>query len=361
MRLTPPDSGRTALLAVGLSVLLVTAGCTGFIGGEGSGSGDGAATERVPADASMVGYVDAAGMLEDDSLRDLANAAFEAQGQSEFYSGPTSVEEWLTQVEDESGLDPSNVESMTFYGTEGESVPTNAQQAGAVIETSFTEDEIVSAMEESGTEFAEESHQDTTVYTYGYQNQNALAALGDGAFVVGDTTAVESVLDVDAGDEEALGGELLAQFESTDDGYLRFAADVPQDQLPADELGGNSQVDTSAFNAVTYVSGSFDTSGDEVSMRMNMISESSDDASRINDVVDGALSLYSGVGGDELREALEKLSVSQDGDTVTVTYTDTVDELEDRIEAMYSMSGSASATGSASSSTDATDGAATTA
>lgn len=347
----PAPSRRTALLAVGMSVLLATAGCSGFLGGGGSGDA-GPQTDSVPQDASMLAYVDVAGMVEDDSLRELANTAFEARSEnSEFYEGPTSVEEMLADVEEDSGLDPTKVQGVTFFATEGENVPTNAEQAGAILTTEFTEDEIVAAMEDQGTEFSEETYRDTTVYTYGFDNQNALAALGDGAFAVGDTTAVESVLDVDAGDEDAVSGDLLTQFENTDDGYLRFAMDVPQEQVPTEELGGGAQIDTSAFNTVTYVTGSFATSGDEVTTTVNLVSESSDDAARINDVVDGALSLYSGVGNENLREAMEKVEVSQDGDTVTVSFTDTVDELADRIESLYSMSATASASGSSSSST----------
>lgn len=347
---------KRALLAVALSAMLVTAGCTGIIGDDSSSAGD-AQLDKVPDDATMVGYVDAAGMVEDDSLRELANTAFEAQDQnSEFYSGPTSVEEWLDQIEDESGLDATNVQDATFFGTAGETVPTNAEQAGMILRTDFTEDEIVSAMEDSGTEFSEESYQDTTLYTYGYDNQNALAALGDGTFAVGDTAAVKSTLDVDAGDEDALSGELRTRFQDTDDGYVRFASSVPQDQVPTEELGQGSPINTSAFNTVQYVSGSMATDGDTVSTQMNLVSESSDDASRINDVIDGALSVYGGVGNDQIRETLEQVDVSQDGDTVTVSFSDSVDNLNERIEMLYSMGGSASATGSASgsSSTDAT-------
>jgi hypothetical protein len=260
----------------------------------------------------------------------------------------------LEDAEDESDLDPKKVADMTFFATEGEDVPTNAQQAGAIMNTEFTEDELTSAMEDQGTEFSEETHQDTTVYTYGYDNQNALAALGDGTFAVGDTEAVYGVLDVEAGDQDALSGDLRSQFQNTDDGYLRFAADVPQDQIPTDQIGQDAPVDTSAFNTVQYVTGSMSTSGDSVTTQMSLVSESSDDAARVSDVIDGALSLYSGIGNEDVRETIETVEVEQNDDTVTVSFTETVDTLKDRIELLYSMSAGASA--SASGSGTASDG-----
>lgn len=346
-----PDStfGRQALLAVALAAMLATAGCSGILTGGDGGSAGGAQLDSVPNDATMVGYVDAAGMVGDDSLRELANTAFTAQNEnSEFYSGPTSVDEWLEQLENDSGLDPTKVQDMTFFGTPGENVPTNAEQAGMILRTDFSEDELVAAMEESGSELSEETYADTTLYTYGYEGQNALASLGDGTFAVGDRSAVQSVLDVDAGDADALSGDLRTRFKNTDSGYVRFAASVPQDQVPTEQLGQGSPVNTSSFNTVEYVTGSMATSGDEVSTQVNLVSSSSDDASRINDVIDGALSIYSGAGNEEIRKTLENVEVSQDGDTVTVSFSDNVDDLSDRIEALYTMSGSASVSGSAS-------------
>lgn len=339
---------KRALLAVALSAMLVTAGCTGIVGDDSSSAGD-AQLDMVPDDATMVGYMDAAGMVGDDSLRELANTAFEVQNQnSEFYSGPTSVDEWLGQIEDQSGLDASNVQDATFFATAGETVPTNAEQAGMILRTDFTEDEIVSAMEESGAEFSEESYEDTTLYTYGYESQNGLAALGDGTFAVGDTSAVKSVLDVEAGDTDALSGDLRTRFQDTNDGYARFASSIPQDQVPTEQLGQGSPINTSSFNTVQYISGSLAVDGDEVTTQMNLVSASSDDAERIYDVTNGGLSAYKGMVEDDIRNMLDDVDVSQDGDTVTVSFTDDVDSLADRIEMLYSMSGSSSTSSSAS-------------
>ncbi|WP_232701834.1 hypothetical protein [Halobacterium wangiae] len=353
MTASPRLRGRQALLAVALAAMLVTAGCTGILDSGGDGAGSGAQLDSVPNDAEFVGYVDASGMVGDDSLRSLANTALETQAEtSPYYEGPESVSEMLDEAEAESGLSPEKFNDVTFFGTSGDQVATNAEQAGMIVTTEFSAEELVSSMEDEGTELTEETYGDTTVYTYGYENQNALAVLGDGTFALGDVAAVESVVDVRAGDADALAGDLRSAYENTDDGYVRFAMNVPQEDIPSEELGEGSPIDTSAFNTVRFVSGSFSTSGDSVTANVNMVSESSDDASRTADLVDGALSLYSGVGNEEIRTTLEKISVSQNGDTTTVSFTDSVENLEDLVETMYTMNtgASASASGSASAS-----------
>lgn len=344
------------MFAVALTALLATAGCAGGVldsNGNGSAS-SGAQLDSVPANAEFVGYADLDGMVNDDNLRTLMNTALETQSEeSEYYDGPTSVEEMLDEAESTSGLSPSNFHDVTFFGSSGEDVATNAQQSGMIVTTDVSEDELVSAIEEEGTDISEETYGDSTIYTYGFEGQNALAALGDGRFVLGQTAAVESVIDVEAGDEEALGGDLRTAYSNTDDGYVRFAMSVPQDDLPADQYDSQSPMNLSAFNSVEYLSGSFSTSGSDVSMDVNLVTDSSTNGDRMYDLIDGALSLYSGVGGEEVQEALDKLSVEQDGETVTVSFTDTVENLEAYIEELYSGSvatGSASGSSSTSSS-----------
>lgn len=329
--------------------MLATAGCSGILNSDDNG-GDGAQLDSVPANAQMVGYVDVDGAVSDDSLRSLANTMLEMQAESSpYYDGPVSVSEMLEQTENESGLDPSGVHDVTFFGSAEATSSMNAEHSGMILASEYSEDELVSAMREEGTELSEGTYKETTLYTYGYEDDTALAVLGDGAFALGDRAAVESVVDVRAGDTDAIGGDLRAAYENTNDGYVRFAMDVPQQQVPADQIGAGSPVNTSAFNTIQYVSGSFSTSGDEVSMNVDLTSESESSATRTHDVLQGGISLYSGMTEGELRTALQKLSVSQDGDTVTVSYTNTVSELETLIEEYGgSASGSASLSSSAS-------------
>lgn len=342
----PRSTRRLALLAVGLSALLVTAGCSGAIGGlGGDGGSDGPQLDSVPASAEYVAYVDAAGMASDESLRAVANAALEARSEYDD-DAPEDVDAMLEQTESDSGLDPEKVESVTVFGKSAEDPMAGDGRAAMILSASYTEDELVSAMESKDGELTESTYGDTTLYSYESDefDESTLAVLGDGEFVLGDRSAVENALDVRAGDADELGGDLKSTFQNTrDDGYVRFAMAVPSDDLPSEDVAGDAPLDASTLQTVEYVSMSFATGGGNVTTTMHLVSASESDAEQTYDLVDGAVSLYASMGSEEAADALDAVSVEQDGDTVTVTHSDTVENVESLVKTMYgagpSMSG----------------------
>jgi len=356
---SPRSTRRLALLAVGLSALVVTAGCAGSLGGlgasDGGGGGDGAQLDSVPASAEFVGYVDAAGMASDESLRSIANAALEARGEyDDDDDAPADVDAMLEQAESDSGLDPESVESMTVFGTSAENPTADGSGTSAVIlSASYSESELVSAMENgSDVEFSESTYGDTTVYSYeGDEDyEGTLAVLGDGEFALGDRSAVESVVDVRAGDADQLGGDLKTAFRNTDeDGYVRMAMATPTERLAEEDVAEDAPVNVSTLNTVEYVSTSFGTGDGNVTTAVNLVAASESDAEQTYELVDGALSLYSSAGGEELQGGLDAVSVERNGDTVTVTHSDTAENVEALVETVYGAgASSASESGTAS-------------
>ena len=336
------ELNRKALLALAVVAMLATAGCSGILGSDGNAGGGGAKLDSVPADAKMVGYVDVDGAIADDSLRSIANTMLEARAEnSQYYVGPESVSGMLDQAENGSGLDPAKLNDVTFFTSASTTSDVETSRSAMILTSEFSESELTDAMREEGTEFTEGTYKDVTVYTYGFENANALAVLGDGTFAIGGVSSVESVIDVRAGDADALSGDLQSAFENTRDGYVRYAMDVSEQNIPSAYSRG-TQFNVSAFNAVQYVTGSFYASGDEVGMDVQLTSDSESSATRTYDVVNGVLSLYRGTASGELKSTLEKVSLSQDGNTVTVSYTNTAAELEASLEAMYNTDGSSS-------------------
>lgn len=335
---------RQIVLAVVFAALVATAGCSSFTnssddGNGGDGVGDAAKLDSVPDDAEMVAYVDVDGLSGDQSLRSIANTALEVQAeQSEYSTGPTSISGMRSEFENQSGLSPTKFDDVTFFGTTPESGAPNSDSGGMIVTSEFSEDEFVTALEEGDNDLTEETYKDTTLYTYGMDGDNAVAVLGDGTFAMGDHDAVKAVVDVRAGDKQALQGDLRAELTETDSGYVQFAMHVPQDQIPTNEMDSDAPVNMSAFNSVQYVSGSLSTTGDVVDANINLVSASTDSASRTNDVLDGAISLYKGAGNEQIRTVLEQLSVDQNGDTVTVSFSDDAASIEAVITKLYSSS-----------------------
>lgn len=339
------SSRRRLALALALAALIATAGCADFLGSGGDASSSEAANlDSVPDAATVVTYVDVDEMAGDDSLRSVANTALEAQAaQSEYASGPASVSGVLAAFENQTGLSPTKVDDVTFFGTVPEAGSDGAgtaetQQSGMIVSAAFSESELVAALQESGYQPTEQSYEGTTMYTYGLDGQRALAVLGDGTFAMGNVAAVESVVDVRTGNAEALQGELRERFTSTDDGYVRFAASVPQDQLPVGELQTDAPVDPSTLNTVQYVTGSLSTSGDTVTATVNLVDATTNSATRTHDLVQGGLAYYEGTVPEHVRPALEAVTVEQHGNTVTVSVSEDATRIEEIITTLYSSS-----------------------
>jgi hypothetical protein len=360
---SPRSTRRLAALAIGLSALLVTAGCAGSLGGIGaSDDGNGPHVDSVPASAEYVAYVDAAGMASDESLRSIANTALDARGEVDD-DAPADVGALFEQAENDSGLDPTGVEAVTAFGTTPEN-PMEADGTSAmVLSTAYDETEVVEAMEQKGAELTEETYGDTTVYAYDGNEafesdeaaEGALAVLGDGTFAAGDRSAVEDVVDVRAGDADALDGDLKSAFEDTDDGYVRFATATSNEELPSRNVAAGRQMNVSALQTTEYVTGSFATDDGNLTTTVNLVTSSESDAERTYEFVDGALSVYSSLAGmdGEVQDVLDAVSVEQHDETVIVEYTDSVDDVEAHVEALYGlapMAGSGSDSGSASAS-----------
>jgi hypothetical protein len=137
-----------------------------------------------------VGYVDAAGMASDESLRSIANTAMAARAEYDD-EAPSDVDAMFEDAESDSGLDPEKVESMTVFGTAAEDPTAESGTSAVILSASYTEDELVSAMEDSEAELSEGTYGDTTVYSYesgaDYENaEGVVAVLGDGEFALGD-------------------------------------------------------------------------------------------------------------------------------------------------------------------------------
>lgn len=340
---------RRVVVALAVAVLVTTAGCASFTGGGGGGGASAdAQLDSVPARADTIAFVDVQGMLGDTNLRGIADTYFEQQAEvyGEYYNGPNSTEEALSEIQNESNLDPSGFETMTVFSSAKRQADSQSGDfSGAIVTSSYTKSDIKTTLdEESSTSYSTETYGETTLWVAEkdpYSNtQDAIAWLGDGRFVVGNVDAVKSVVDVENGDSDAVSGDLRDTFENTRSGYVQFAMSVPQQQFDAGNYQ-SSQFDTSTFNSVQTVSGAFYTSGSDVGMTMNLVANTSADASDIEDVTSGALSLYKGLVEDEtMKQNLENVAVTKDGATVTVSYENSAANIQAAVEELYNTSSS---------------------
>lgn len=328
---TDSTSRRRTFAALLVAALVVGAGCSGAVPGLGGGGGGDdapAAADVVPAQADFVASVDVTGLMTDQTLNELANSTLDEESEEVEDTGDARE-----SFQEETGLDPAKLHrAVVFMQTDEE-----AEYAGVVLETDWATEDVVAAIEnDSETEVEETTYGEKTVYRPAEDSGSEdgwLAVLDDGRYAAGSEDAVKDAIDVANGDADSLDGDLREAFENTsEDSYLRFASTVPQDEVPADEMGGG-QFDTSSFNQVEIVAGEHAVEDGNVSVTLNMEVASTSDAEDIMNTLDGALRLYTANLGDEtMRAVLEDISVSQDGTTVTVHAESPSEELQALLE-----------------------------
>lgn len=347
----PENWSLRQVLAVFVAVALVsTAGCASVLPGGGGASAD-AQLDSVPASADTVAFVDVDGLLADDALRGIADTYFSAQADAygEYYSGPTSVDDALSDVENETGVSASELSGVTLFSDADAQVDGSTDEySGLVVTSALSKADLEGALAGTERSFSTETYGEATLWvaTDATTGSQAVGWLGDGTFVLGTLDAVEDVVDVRAGDAESISGDLRETFENTREGYVTYAMSVPQDEFDAGDYR-TGQFDTSTFNSVDTVSGALYTEGSTVGVAVHLSADSASDASDVEDVASGAVSLYKGLVDDEdAKAALESVEVTRDGTTVSITYEDEASAIEAAIESAYNTS-SASALGDA--------------
>lgn len=327
--------------------LVASAGCSSVLSG-GGGAAVNAKLDSVPANADTLAFVDVQGLLGDDALRSIANTYYteQAEAYGEYYSGPTSVAGILSQIENESGISPEKLDTVTFFASAKKQADSGEDEfAGMIVTSRLSKSALKSALEAVGRSSATETYEGTTLWVARDSvsgSQNVVGWLGDGTFVLGNRASVESVIHVRAGDADAVSGELRKTFEDTRDGYVTYAMSVPQGQFDAGQYQ-TGEFDTSAFNSVHTVSGAFYVEGSSVGLVTHVATNASSAASDIEDVTSGAISLYKGLVKDQtVQQALEKVEVTSEGTTITITYENSASTIEAAIEAAFNTSSTSS-------------------
>lgn len=334
-RLRPSVPSRSVLAVALVALLVATAGC-GSLTGDGSGSAPKAQASNAPSDSDFLLWVDATATVENEELGEVADKYFSLQSEREYYDGPTSLDEALTDMEEESGLDPAKANEMLVFGD----AQSASEYSGVIITGSWSTDAFVEAMgNQSNYEYQEETYNGHALYTPDSDHtDSAFAVLEEGKFVVGTEETVKDTVDVAEGDADAVSGDLKNSFTNTRSGFVRYAATVPQDQLPADQIGDGTQFDTSVFNDVETVSGAAFTGDDSVGLTLTMSFTSADSASNGKDILRGATEMYRGLTQDETAKKLlseDNLSIEAEETDVAITSENPTSTLTALLEKLY--------------------------
>jgi hypothetical protein len=305
---------------------------------------DGSSLKGVPEDAEYVASADVTAFLADDGLTEVANAYFGLMTDSEYYEGPTDMEEALDQYEDETGLDPRKAKSMVSFGEyggeSGYGVTGALDQSytGLIVESEWSIDDIEDAWEDQGMEsLSEDEYGGKTTLTTDSDPALVIGVLEEGTFVFGTEDASEDAIDVWTGEGDGIDSDLKGAYDKSRDGHARFASEVPEGQLPQQvPTGGGDRMDADPLTEVSTTYGSIYADGDTRGGSLNMVAGDEDAAEDISDIMDGGLALMErqveSSGEQAMVDLLDKIDVSREGSTVTITFEATVEELTETVE-----------------------------
>jgi len=292
-----------------------------------TGSSGKAAISTVPEDSQFVLETDITALLGDSALKKGINeelASMREEMQSEDL--PEDVTAALDKMEEEIGLDPRSVSQTVLSGTLDESSD-GQEDAAYTLWSEWSESEFITAIEEEGTSYTEETYSGKTVYRQDGEmsTSTSIGVLKEGVFSIGTTAHVEATIDVWNGDADALGGDVKAGYDASEDGHMRYAFKVIDSQVPQ---GENSQFDTSVFTEASHGYGSVHEDGDDRVATLSLEASGEEAATDMSDIIQGALTLAEQQikdsemeDSEELVTALDATDVSADGTTVTVSHT----------------------------------------
>lgn len=321
---------RRGAAGAGLVSIGSLAGCQG--GGNGNGSGGMNAGNLVPARAGAIVSIDVQAMLDDDDLRDIANTGLDQIRQ--FGQGgnvPEDVDAAIETAREESDLDPTGFNQGLLFMEVADS-GTDEDYAGIVMETDWSEDELVDFIESEGDGNLQDSeYNGQMIYTSEDDEDGGLAVLSDGRYVIGPTNVLEDTIDVANGDGDAVSGDLVDSYDSATDGHLEFATVVPDDTFTEEDF---EDVDPENFQSVEYMSGSLYKSGSSYGVEMNMRTPDGDTASALQADIESlmnVITMSSDVSGD-LETAINEIEYSTDGGTVSMSYEESVEQIDAYVE-----------------------------
>ncbi len=331
-------SRRTFLRATGATVTAALAGCSSaselLTESESSQS-----LGMVPDGVSAVARGDVQETLSDPAAAQFYNRILDVMSQLPLYQGPTTKAETLSQFESEVGLELTKANTAVGFVKYPEQTPAHEEYTGFWFDADWGEDELVSSLTD-GVEFVEETYNGQSVYYPDVDVDHDTTWLGVPApneYILGTDTVVKDTIDTVSGDMESLGGDLETTYTEVRSAPFKSAATVPEDAFEqSSTVVGGSSIDLQRFSSITHVAGATYHEDDTAGVVVEMPTGGSDDAESVSEGLNAALiALESAVEDPDLRDALDRTSVSTDGSTVVAEASGPVDKAAAVIEVLF--------------------------
>lgn len=330
----PTTTRRRLLAAGGAASLAALSGCSGLLGDDSGddsgdngdsddgsdGNGDDTGGENasslgaVPAGTEFLVAVDVQRLLNDDLL---AQRLREMGEMDDVVGDVPTVDELLTQVESEFGLDPRGLSTALLFATGG-----SEQEGGAVIQADWSETGVRDALAAEGT-VETTSHQGQTVYE---TPDAAVGVLPGGGYVVGQSDAVGRSIDAATGNAPSVDNATVTAYERAPDGYIQVAFAPSAETTESVRGGGMGAASELQYGAGALYRGS-GARGGEVVMEFDSAGAAEETAAAAEE---GLAQFRSEMGpgaglppemSEQLDQLFEETTISQDDTTVAIEVT----------------------------------------
>lgn len=337
LKLRSMDS-RQVLAVLLASLLVFSAGCTGFFGSDGGGSDSPGSVESVPEGVDTVAAFDP-GIVDDEKTVTLMNGLIEmgaTDGEQQSY------EEMLKEAEEESEVSRDDINSITMFA-KAETIDTE-QYSGFIVDTELSWEDLVEASDVASEDLEDDVTKDSYNGVTVYKNDTAqveedawIADFEDGTFAFGTSAAVKDVIDTREGDADSFSGDLRDAYDSAEDGYMKMAMIVPDEQV--ENAGQQAGVSTDFVPNPDIVTMSYYTGDETMNVDAEMTMANEEEAEQFFQVVGGALDPPSdqseGSEQDPFAKLTEATNVDQNGKEVTVAFSMTPEDMLSTLEPLF--------------------------
>ncbi|MBT4511447.1 MAG: hypothetical protein HOC20_04460 [Chloroflexi bacterium] len=287
----------------------------------------------VPQKANLLGYLNAAQLLDDEDIINMYNESDKEPGD------PETIEDALDMIGAEGFgavvlfadlSDMSDLDSIPDIPDDG-SIPDLGEldgYMGIIVEGSFDKDKLIAGIEaETEEEITTSTHNNHTIYAD--SEGSAIAFLSDDMFVMGTIDPVKDVIDVKEGDESSVNGEVLDIYDDLGTALFKLAMLIPEglaEEFAEEDMGadGIMSMDMSEFEDIETVALTVDKQDDSVAIEAQICFASQDSAQALKEIITDLAMLF----------GLEDLELSVNGSCVLIGIEITSAMIEDTMEGM---------------------------
>jgi hypothetical protein len=258
---------------------------------------------------------------------------------------PQTLDAALDQVENQTGIDPRDLtEALVFADTstliqsvESTQGSGSLPYCGALVEGDLDESSFILSIEEKIRQTLRRSdYQGYTIYTLTTLDDEdgglSIAFLADGQFVIGTSQAVKDVIDVTAGLQEPISGDVFDLYSQLGDALIKVASSVPEsltEQIPDEIPLGPINVSMRSFRDIDYATLTIAKSEAIINTEAHLEFTNEDSAKTSEQLLRTGIEAGKYVVPDpDVKELLSKVSAARSGSAVSLTLALTVSEID---------------------------------